>query len=621
MNNRKILSILGVLLAVTMLFCACDNGGGNTKPSGNGSDPTSASTPSGLSDGTITYAAATCESIINVADSGTVALATASNGATVTYALKDSAEVEKLNNAFGGAISIAADGTITGSYNAVKKIKVMVTASAEKCAPVTVEITVSVVNPYLQYTGKQLIAAKQGLPYATSVALVEDEDAEVTYALAKGATLPAGLSLALDGTITGTPTTIGRGTPFKVNATARGFSTTEAEFTIDVVINRVSDTSSRIVNFGLETGAKELTDAFVDAPYVNETGVSGSAAALNENNITYTLTTGSQLPEGLTLYSNGVIIGTATTRGTYNFSVTASAAACESVTKEFTISVKPRRIRFESSNGELTKGEAANYSIATADAGEGVAITYTMSSTDAAKLKSEYGLEVTSAGVVTGTPTKVVELMSFKVTAEAEGFTSTTAVKYFRINEPLQAPAGGKFEAEYIDIMGKNGTGYSASPTGKDMIDTSFEGLNISNGAFVNYMHNDTITLEFVIYAEEAVSGAKLYIQMSSEMGNVNLTPSGFGVYTYAGKDTTGTKTTVNYGSVRVNGGEQKYVNFQEYQFGTVNLAKGWNVIQLAVHTNDYRGAGITGGPGIDYIRIETASSLKWVPCTYNLSR
>ena len=157
------------------------------------------------------------------------------------------------------------------------------------------------------------------------------------------------------------------------------------------------------------------------------------------------------------------------------------------------------------------------------------------------------------------------------------------------------------------------------------MIDTSFEGLNISNGAFVNYMHNDTITLEFVVYAESDVS-APLYIQMGSEMGNVTLTPAGFGVYTYEGKDTSGTKTTVNYGSVAVTGASAQYTEFKEYRFGTVNLKQGWNVVQLAVHNNGYRGKdndgnNITGGPGIDYIRFDTTTSIKWVPCTYNIVR
>ena len=262
-------------------------------------------------------------------------------------------------------------------------------------------------------------------------------------------------------------------------------------------------------------------------------------------------------------------------------------------------------------------GEEANYSIATADAGDGVKITYSMEEKDAAALKEEYGLTVTPEGFVTGVPKKVVKTMNFKVTASAEGFTSRTVTVYFRINEPLQAPKDGRFEAEYVDLTGKQGTGYSASPTGENLIDKT--NGSTSNGAFINYMHNDTITLEFVIYAEDAVQ-APLYISAGSEMGNAKFTPSSLGIYTYEGNTLTGTKKTVDYGSVTVSGGNQIYTGFKEYAFGTVNLVKGWNIIQIAVHTNTLRDGNI-GGPGVDYIRVDTSVSLKWVPCTYNMSR
>lgn len=567
-----------------------------------------------LQDGVITYESAVCESIIGVENSGTVATATASNGASVSYSMTDEA-AQKLSAAFDGALSIASDGTIAGKYDKAKKFKVDITASAEKCQSVTAEITVSVVNPYLDYSGRTLADARVNLPYAASVAYVENEEVDVTYR-ASGK-LPDGLSMSNDGTITGTPTKVGPGTPFTVTASAKGFSATAREFIIDVVLDHQSAAPSKIVNFGSADGAKELDTAYVGAQYVNQAGVAGNAAALNGNNITYELAEGSALPEGITLYPNGALIGKATERNDYSFNVIARADRCDALTRSFTLPVRPQRIKYESSNGVLTKGEPADYSIATADAGEGVAIKYTMTEADAAALKSNYGLEVTEQGKVTGTPTKVVKLMSFKVTAEAEGFTSRTVTMYFRINEPLQAPSNGRFEAEYIDLTGKNGTGYSASPTGENLIDNSF--ANASNGAFVNYLHNDTITLEFVIYAEDAVTDAPLYIAAGSEMGTVNFTPSTLGIYCYEGQTATGNKKTVNYGSVSVNGGKS-YTSFNEYQFGTVSLVKGWNVVQIAVHTNTLREGNI-GGPGVDYIRINTSVALKWVPCTYNMNR
>lgn len=570
--------------------------------------------PPELQAGEITYESTVCESIVGVEDSGTVATATASNGATVSYSMAED-EVQKLVNAFDGALSISVDGTIQGKFDKTKKIKVDITASAEKCESVTAEITVSVVNPYLEYAGRTLADARVDLPYAASVAYVENEEAEVSYRLS--GKLPEGLAMTDDGTITGTPVKVGPGTPFNVIASAKGFSATMREFVIDVVLDHKSTTPSKIVNFGNAEGVKELKTAYVGGQYVNQAGVASNAAALNGNNITYELASGSTLPEGVMLYPNGALIGKASERGDYNFSVTAKADACEEITRQFSLPVRPRRIKFESSNGVLTMGEAADYSIATADAGEGVEITYKMTEEDAKALKDNYGLTVTPQGKVTGTPTKVVKLMNFSVTAQAEGFSDRTVTMYFRINEPLQAPSNSRFEAEYIDLTGKHGTGYSASPTGEDLIDKTISAT--SNGAFINYLHNDTITLEFVIYAEEAVSNAPLYIAAGSEMGTVSFTPSSLGIYCYEGQTASGNKTPVNYGSVSVNGGNA-YTTFNEYKFGTVSLVKGWNVIQIAVHTNTLRGGNI-GGPGIDYIRVDTSVSLKWVPCTYNMNR
>ena len=84
-------------------------------------------------------------------------------------------------------------------------------------------------------------------------------------------------------------------------------------------------------------------------------------------------------------------------------------------------------------------------------------ITFSMEEDDAAKLKAEYGLEVTPEGLVTGTPTKSVKSMNFEVTASSDDSTPTTASMFFRIIEPLQAADGNKFEAEYTDLDGNSG--------------------------------------------------------------------------------------------------------------------------------------------------------------------
>lgn len=598
-----------------MLFSAC---AGDVPDSGDG-DKTSADISVELQEGVITYEDATCESIKGVEDSGTVATAVASNGAPVKYTLDEENE-ENLNSAFGGALSIAEDGTIKGSYASTKKRKIYITASAEKCESVTAEITISVVNPYLDYKGRQLIDARNGVQYSASVAYITPGDVIATYSLPSGSKLPQGLSLSSSGIIYGTPTEVGRGVPFTVRASASGYSATDAEFVIDVVIDHKSETPSNVINFGKEGETVKLESVIKGEYYLNQSGVAGNASALNGNAISYELAENSELPEGLTLYSNGAIFGVCDELYEETpFTVIASADHCESVMRTFSIEVKPKGVKYENIKGVITKGEATEFDIAKATIeGSDVAISYSVSETEAAMLLSDYGLTVTEDGKVTGTPKKTEKTLTFSVTASAEGSSPTTAVIYLTINEPLQAPENGRFEAEYVDLTGKQGTGYSGSPSDVAMIDSPPQGVSASKGKFVNFMHNDTITLEFVIYAENDVDNAGLYAGLGSEFGNVTFTPSSLGVYTYVGQTAEGTKTTVNYGSINVKGDAALYNSFDEYQLGTVSLVKGWNVIQIAVLTNELRG-GFIGGPGVDYIRVDTSVSLKWVPLLYNV--
>ena len=156
MKIKKLLTASGLAAVLAMTFClgCSDNETQQTVPE--------------LQEGVITYENAVCESIIGVENSGTVATASASNGATISYSMTED-EAQKLSNAFDGALKVAADGTIEGKYDKTKKFKVGITASAEKCESVTAEITVSVVNPYLDYAGSIIAEDRVNFPYASSV--------------------------------------------------------------------------------------------------------------------------------------------------------------------------------------------------------------------------------------------------------------------------------------------------------------------------------------------------------------------------------------------------------------------------------------------------------------------
>ncbi len=616
----KKIKLFGVLLSFVLCFalligCGPSENGGNGGNGGNQQQE--------LQPGTITFEDGDCEIIRGVADSGKLDLATASNGAAVSYAMSEE-ETAKFNKAFDNALTLSTDGTIKGTASRVTGVKCEVTASAEKCDPVTAEVTFEVIFPYLTFEGGVLTDARQGVAYAGTVAaFLTEADAGAEFEITEGE-LPAGLEMDEYGTITGTPTATDRGKTFTVTASARNYTETSAEFTLSVIINNVSEAKGEIINFGGDEPTT-LENVYKGSYYANQKGVAGNAASTNSNYITYALAAGSELPEGITLYPNGALIGSVDpdmSPEDIEFDVVASAEGCADVTATFVLPVKNARIVFPTVNGQLTRSEPASYSIApAAELNPGVTdITFSMEEDDAAKLKAEYGLEVTPEGLVTGTPTKSVKSMNFEVTASSDDSTPTTASMFFRIIEPLQAADGNKFEAEYTNLDGKQGTGYSGSPSNESLIQRE-ENLNISNGGlFVSYLHNTGITLEFVIYAA-ADTDANLSLSLGSELTNIALTPSAFGITVYNGtQEPSGSGTELQYGSVTVTGGGAMwtYAAFAEYSFGSVHLTKGYNVIQLQIRSNSFRD-GATGGPGVDYLRLDTSTALTWSPCLYNL--
>ena len=609
---KKQLKILSAALAFVMSFslmAACAPEDEPTPGPNPGPDPG----PVELEPGTITFEDK--EYSVERGKEDPVKLeATASNGAEVTYSMTEE-QAAFLEEDFDGAYTLEADGTISGTYSGASRGgRYEITASAEKCDPVTAEITLRPIDPYLTFEGGQLPDGRKDVEYAASVVSYVEENEELSFRVVEGE-LPEGLTMSSDGTITGTPTTVGRAEPFTVRASAEGYSNTEAEFMIDVIIYEESAAQGRIINFGGEVVT--LDTLYVGSNYASQDGISGRAVASNGNMITYTLTEG-KLPEGLTLYPNGALIGTTEELGEYTFTITASAAGCDPVTAEFKLPVLAEQVIFTTVNGVLVRGEAANYDIAVAETSTGAAITYSMEASAAAKLKETWGLEVTPDGKVTGTPKASTKTMSFDVIASAEGYTSATATMIFRIKEPLQAAANNIFEAEYTDLSGKDGTGYSGSPNDEGLIARQGGEWNVSNELYVSYLHNEDVTLEFVIYAEEDTDAA-IYLSLGSELQNITLTPEVFGVVVYNGTDTpTGNGTDVQYSAQTVQGGGViwQYGNFREYSFGTAHLTAGYNVIQIQIRPNTFRN-GATGGPGVDYLRLD-ASGLTWSPCLYN---
>jgi hypothetical protein len=124
------------------------------------------------------------------------------------------------------------------------------------------------------------------------------------FAITSGS-LPAGLTLASDGTLSGTPTA---GGTFDFIVTATDFNSLQGQQAYELAVDAPTITLLPLV----------LPDATQNSTYSQPLAASGGTATY-----TYAVTSGS-LPSGISLTTDGLLSGTPTGYGGYNFSVTAT---------------------------------------------------------------------------------------------------------------------------------------------------------------------------------------------------------------------------------------------------------------------------------------------------------
>jgi hypothetical protein len=134
--------------------------------------------------------------------------------------------------------------------------------------------------------------------------------------------LPTGLSLSSSGSITGTPVTQGT-TNFNVSLMDANGATASGSASITVIP-------------GLTISSSGLSPITVSGPQSGSFQASGGLGGP----FTYSISAGS-LPPGLSLSPGGVVSGTATTAGTYNFTVSATGLSSVSGSQAFSWTVNP----------------------------------------------------------------------------------------------------------------------------------------------------------------------------------------------------------------------------------------------------------------------------------------
>ncbi len=272
-------------------------------------------------------------------------------------------------------------------------------------------------KPVESFTGGILNTAVVGITYNTSVAnatisdvlFPDADDSAIVYTLSEGSALPAGLTLSEDGIISGVPEEETNNFRISIDATYAGYSKT-ASFTMSIV----GGNGAIIYQADTDLGSVQINNAMA----ISVAGASIFKPNAEEGevlpDVTYSLKSGSALPEGLVLSQDGEITGTPTKECTaYQFTVQASADGFRSVDVTFTISVH-YRTTFESK--ELKAGKfGVSYTEKLGEAISENPVTYSL----AVGSTLPEGLILTNGGYITGKPAEAVTDHVFSVVASA----------------------------------------------------------------------------------------------------------------------------------------------------------------------------------------------------------
>jgi len=221
-----------------------------------------------------------------------------------------------------------------------------------------------------------------GAPY--SYTLAADGDLPMTWSAGSG--MPTGLNLSSGGVISGTPATAGT-FDFTVTAQNAGGGNSKP---LRIIVGEALSITTSVLNAGR-----------VGTPYSFTLAATGTAP------ISWNITSGS-LPGGLTLSEEGLISGTPTDYGTFDFTVKATNIA-GSVTKALSMNVDASPIILTGSLSGGIAGEAYEDTLAASGTAP---MTWAVS---IGSLPAGLNLD-TNTGVISGTPTAAVT-STFTVTA------------------------------------------------------------------------------------------------------------------------------------------------------------------------------------------------------------
>lgn len=285
-------------------------------------------------------------------------------------------------------MSLTAGGVLSGTPGAIGSYTFTVTATDARSSSAARTYTLNVNVLTLDITPASLGDTAAGVPYSV-VLSGAGGTAPYTFAVAAGSTLPSGLALSANGSLTGIVSFVGQYN-FTIKVTDGNGQAATRTYNLKVVVNAV------VIDVPIADGAygKQYDQFFTSsagtAPYV------------------YSLS-GGTLPTGLQLANTGELYGTPTLAGSFSFWITAVDRVGNMGTYPFTVTIAQPTIAMIPD--DLFAATSGLFYSVTMNASGGIGTyIYTLASGTLPP-----GLTLATNGTISGIPNAAPGLFSFSV--------------------------------------------------------------------------------------------------------------------------------------------------------------------------------------------------------------
>jgi hypothetical protein len=278
-------------------------------------------------------------------------------------------------------LTLAANGTLSGTPTQTGSFTITVTATdSNGCTGTGANYTLTIACQTITVNNPAVSTGVAGSPFSQSFTQ-SGGIGTTTFSLASG-TLPSGLTLATNGTLSGTPTVVGS-FPITVKVTdANGCTGTSATYNLTITCQTITVTPPT-VNTGV-----------AGSPFSQTFTQSGAIGTAN-----FSLTAGA-LPSGLALATNGVLSGTPLQTGTFAITVKVTDSNGCTGSANYTLTITCQTITI--TNPAVSSGVAgAAFSQTFTQSGAIGSATFSLAS---GSLPA--GLSISASGVLSGTPTQ-----------------------------------------------------------------------------------------------------------------------------------------------------------------------------------------------------------------------